>query len=252
MNDDLHSLAAVYALDALDPVERTEFEAHLADCDRCTAEVAEFGEVVATIAGRGVVPPARLKSAVMSQLDAVDQVDQLDRSNDAGPPTTTPTPATGTDTHATVTDLTERRRRTVSIPALLAAAAAVALIVVGAVVTLSDRSGSGFDDVAASADAVVIRLDGEGGTFEVAYSARRDQVALRSDDVADLAPGLRYALWAIDDGASIPAGLFEPDDGSIEGVAELADVSAEAWGVTVEPETGSDVPTPPIIAVGEV
>jgi hypothetical protein len=32
----------------------------------------------------------------------------------------------------------------------------------------------------------------------------------------------------------------------------LADVSADAWGITVEPETGSDVPTLPIIAIGEV
>ena len=243
MSGYLHSLGAAYALDALGHDERAEFEAHLAVCEQCTADVAEFREIAATLAeSSGVVPPAHLKSAVMSQLDAVDQI-----AVDRGAPSGDVTPTT---ISAPISDLAEHRRR--SLPNLLAAAAVVALLVVGAVVVSGDRGGSDFDDVAASADAVVVRLDGDAGTFQVAYSAQRDRVALRGEEIDDLEPGLRYALWAIDDGTSIPAGLFEPDDGSIDGVVELADVSAEAWGITVEPETGSDVPTPPVIAIGEV
>ncbi|MFV0285624.1 MAG: RskA family anti-sigma factor, partial [Demequina sp.] len=32
MNENLHTLAASYAIDALDPADRDAFEAHLADC----------------------------------------------------------------------------------------------------------------------------------------------------------------------------------------------------------------------------
>lgn len=243
MTRDLHGLAAAYALDALDPDERAEFEAHLAVCDQCIADVAEFGETAAALAEpSGVMPPAHLKETVMSQLHTVDQVP-------SGREETSPTKTTAP---APVADLAERRRRRSTLTNLLAAAAVVALVVIGAVVISANRGGSEFDDIAASADAVVTQLEGEGGTFQVAYSAQRDRVALRGEEIDDLEPGLRYALWAIAGGTPIPAGLFEPDDGSIEGVVELADVSAEAWGITVEPATGSENPTLPIIAIGEV
>ena len=37
MADDLHTLSAPYALDALSPDERAQFEEHLRTCDRCQA-----------------------------------------------------------------------------------------------------------------------------------------------------------------------------------------------------------------------
>jgi anti-sigma factor RsiW len=40
MEADLHDLTAAYALDALDPDEAREYEAHLARCERCRAERA--------------------------------------------------------------------------------------------------------------------------------------------------------------------------------------------------------------------
>ncbi|NEB18827.1 RskA family anti-sigma factor, partial [Streptomyces coelicoflavus] len=40
----LHSLAAPYALDALDGAERVRFERHLERCDRCAAEVRALSE----------------------------------------------------------------------------------------------------------------------------------------------------------------------------------------------------------------
>ena len=41
---DLHSLAAPYALDALEPAERRRFERHLKGCDSCAAEVRALSE----------------------------------------------------------------------------------------------------------------------------------------------------------------------------------------------------------------
>ncbi|MGM0357960.1 RskA family anti-sigma factor, partial [Streptomyces sp. ECR3] len=42
--DDPHSLAAPYALDALEPEERRRFEKHLCRCERCAAEVRALSE----------------------------------------------------------------------------------------------------------------------------------------------------------------------------------------------------------------
>ena len=238
MTKDLHSLAAAYALDALDADERAEFEAHVSTCTVCARDVAEFGAVAASLAETSAtVPPPQMKAAVMSQLDDLPQE----------PPPVRTEPVT-----APLVDLAERRRRKLSMPNLLAAAAAVALIAIGAVVITANRGSSAYDDVVTAPDAVVTQLDGASGTIEVVYSDELDRVAVRGSGLGDLGPGLRYALWAIADGTPIPAGLFEPGDGDIEYVTELADVSAEAWGVTIEPETGSDQPTTEIILYAEV
>ncbi len=39
-NQDLHEQVAAYALDALDDDERRAYEAHLAGCEQCRAELA--------------------------------------------------------------------------------------------------------------------------------------------------------------------------------------------------------------------
>lgn len=249
MNADLHALAGAYALDALDDAERAEFEAHLASCAACTAEVAEFGEVATALAdATGTAPPAHLKASIMSQLDAVPQ--ELPASNDDA---TTEAPAHQPDPVAPpVADLAERRRRKFSMSGLLAAAAVVALIAVGAVLIAGNLGGSEYDDVIAAGDAVTTQLDGESGSIDIVYSVELDRVAVRGTGLDDLEPGLRYALWAIAGGTPVPAGLFEPGDGEIEFVTELVDVAPQAWGVTVEPETGSDQPTSEIIFFAEV
>lgn len=238
MTSDLHALAAAYALDALDDDERTAFEAHLASCPTCSAELSKFTDVVGELAhATSAPPPDGVRDTVLARLGETEQV--------------RPTPASATE----VVDLADRRRRRVSIASMLTAAAAAVLLIVG-VVVMSGGGGSAYDDVASASDAVVTRLDGPSGSVELAYSAELDRVALRGDDVGELEPGLRYALWAIADGTPIPAGLFDTDEGSIDDAVDVADfsedIAAEAWGITVEPESGSQLPTTPIIYYAEV
>ena len=66
-NDQLHDLSAAYALDALDEEERAAFEAHLADCEDCRAEVASFGDTVETLAyaNEGPAPPLELRGRIV-------------------------------------------------------------------------------------------------------------------------------------------------------------------------------------------
>jgi anti-sigma-K factor RskA len=68
-HDELHELAAPYALDALSADERGRFEAHLSDCERCRAELAELSETAASLAyaAEGPVPPAELRGRILAR-----------------------------------------------------------------------------------------------------------------------------------------------------------------------------------------
>jgi len=57
MTEDLHHLAAAYALNALDEIERGEFEAHYPTCSICSAEVADYRETAALLAEATATPP---------------------------------------------------------------------------------------------------------------------------------------------------------------------------------------------------
>jgi anti-sigma-K factor RskA len=231
---DLHHLAAAYALDALDVDERLAFEAHLATCDVCRADIGEYRATAASLATvTATPPPPSLKSAVMAEIATTRQI----------PPRT------------------DRRRVTRSTPrrtvwtAMLAAAAAVIVFVAGAVVaTLVE--GPSFADEAAEVltapDVAVVDLAGDGdGSVRVAFAGERAVVI--ADDLPSVPAGRAYELWVIDaGGAAIPVHLLDhADGGSVRRVVDLDGVPV-AFGVTVEDDGGSPTPTEPILFVGEV
>jgi len=67
MADDLHTLAAPYALDALPPDERIQFEEHLATCERCRADLAGLNDAAAALAFavEGPAPPDALRDRIL-------------------------------------------------------------------------------------------------------------------------------------------------------------------------------------------
>ena len=68
MADDLHTLSAPYALDALSAEERARFEAHLETCERCRAELAGLQDAAASLAFvvEGPAPPAELRASILA------------------------------------------------------------------------------------------------------------------------------------------------------------------------------------------
>ncbi|GGP32111.1 hypothetical protein GCM10018980_67630 [Streptomyces capoamus] len=71
---DPHSLAAPYALDALEAGERRRFEKHLAGCDRCAAEVRDLAEDAVRLAWSAATPaPAALRDRVLSAVRSTPQ-----------------------------------------------------------------------------------------------------------------------------------------------------------------------------------
>ena len=58
LRSDLHTLAGVYALDALDTgAELARFERHLSRCQSCTTEVRGFRETAARLGMAATLPP---------------------------------------------------------------------------------------------------------------------------------------------------------------------------------------------------
>ncbi|HET7128692.1 MAG TPA: anti-sigma factor [Gaiellaceae bacterium] len=68
MAEDLHTLSAPYALDALSAEERERFEAHLETCGRCRSELAGLQDSAASLAFavEGPAPPPELRASILA------------------------------------------------------------------------------------------------------------------------------------------------------------------------------------------
>jgi Anti-sigma-K factor rskA len=71
----MHEDAAAYALTALDGADLAEYEAHLATCEVCQREVAEFSETAAALSLlTQATPPPSLRSNVLTVIQSVPQL----------------------------------------------------------------------------------------------------------------------------------------------------------------------------------
>ena len=231
---EIHHLGAAYALDALDERERLAFEAHYSACEICRTDVREFRATAADLAALTTsVPPAGTRAKVLAEIATTRQLSPLPDA---------------------VVRLADRRRSR-PLMATLAVAAAVACFVVGAVVVGGFGRGDDFDDTVAAImlepGAQVAQLSGDGdGTVRIAWSG--DRAAVIGDDLPVPPDGSVYELWLIDDAGPQPMRLLDPaDDGDVRRVVPVDGLPA-AWGITIEPESGSTTPTMPILYVAEV
>jgi anti-sigma-K factor RskA len=234
MTEDLHHLAAAYALDALDESERRAFEAHYPSCDICTAEVSDYRETAAQLAEVTVTaPPADLRARVMAEIETTRQIAPLLPDK--------------------VVDLAERKRRNQPRQRFVALVAAAIVAAVGFVGGLQFAgSGPDNDAVLAAPDARTIELDGDTGSARVVWSRSEDRAVLIATGLADPGDGRAYELWLIDTAGPNPTGLFVPDErGTVRIDLPLEGRQPAAWGITNEPDTGSPQPTGDILLLGE-
>lgn len=253
----LHELAALFAIDALDPEERAKFEEHLAGCAQCRAEVAEFAEVSAHLAaGSAQEPPAALRSSVLSAIHGTRQGSgprSLDR------PATDPAPAPVREPAGEPIPLHTRRRR------LLLAAAAAAVLLPGAGLAgwvlgaqseqrqqneAADQQQQRQDRLLAAADLSVQRLDVNGQPTTLLFSGEQDAALFVAQNLPDPGADREYQLWLLEDGTPIPDVHFS---GGEVRVWLDGDVSrAGTVALTVEPSGGSTTPTFPLVAAADI
>jgi anti-sigma factor RsiW len=218
MADDLHTLSAPYALDALTPDERAEFEEHLRTCDRCQAELAGLQDAAAALAFSvdGPAPPSALRAAI---LDAA----RAERPN--------------------VVPLRPRRTFT-SVAAAFAVAASAAAVGFGVwAASLHNSLSTSRDAVRVLADPASRRLPvgGSRGELVVAPSGQ----AVLAVRLPKLPSGKTYEAW-IANPAVKRAGQF---DGGAFTLPRNVMHGAQVM-VTVERSGGVDAPTSkPLLAV---
>jgi anti-sigma-K factor RskA len=241
VHDDLHDMAALYAVDALVGDETARFETHLRACASCRREVDEFRAVAGQLASSVAEPPPdALKASVLSRVAETPQ-ESGDLENEeahVGP--------------VVIEMLPESRRARRWITPIAVAAVLIAIVSVGAVVVNLRSDDVTMSDVQSSDDLVVATLDGSDADIVVSWSPDLGRVVVEGEDVAGVADDEVYELWAIVGETPVPAGLIPHEGGGVSAMFEFDIDDVSAWGITVEPEGGSDVPTPPILYFAEV
>lgn len=241
--NDIHHLTGAYAVDALDEEERTRFEAHLAGCPDCRAEVDSLREAAGLLSSTTeLTPPPGLRDSVLA---GISQVRPLP-----------PPGSSELDVRRTARHEAPRRERPRWLP-LLAAAVVLGVIGVGVAVT-EPFSGDETSQVPLSATEQVLRADdaesvevdlGEAGRATVTRSASVGKAVIRTEDMAPAPAGKVYELWLQSpEGEMLPAGLM-PDEADAEVLLDGDAATATAAGITVEPDGGSPAPTTAPIAL---
>ena len=243
---DIHTIAGAYALDAVDDLERAAFERHLAECETCAVEVAEFRETLTRLAdGAWSVPPPRMRHQVLARIGGTPQLSPRGHRRSAVSPAS-------------------RWRR------IAAACAVVGMLGVGAAATTYAVQEQRLADQRVAAAAVQQRADrvqavlaapdaalraGElsgGGRVSVVMSASVDAAVVVLADAPSPGPQRAYELWMVQGQTPLSVGLLAPGQSQatelVEGVR-----GRDAFAVTVEPASGSPAPTTtPLVGISLV
>ncbi|WP_066944343.1 anti-sigma factor [Streptomyces lushanensis] len=241
---DLHTLTGAYALHALEPGERAEFERHLAVCPACAQEVRELAATAARLAQAVAVrPPPALKQRVLRRIATERQE----------PPRVAPLPRSGGGAGR------GRALSRFSLAACLAAAVTFGGIAVWQHQEAQDarrraqethQRAEELATVLAAPDAEVVtgKLTG-GASGTVVVSRGRNRAAFIASGMPKPPAGKVYQLWYDDGGTMRPAGLMDPSAGSDTVLLAGRVGSASGMGITVEPSGGSPRPTSEPVAL---
>ena len=224
--DALHDLTAAYAVDALDPDEVREYEAHLSRCERCRTELASLSEAAGALAyaTEAPAPPPELRARILQQAGR-------ERSN--------------------VVPMRPRWLAPIAAAAAVAACVAIGLGIWAA--SLSNKLDRRTNELAREQRVAAIlaapssrAISFSQGTLVVAQNG---DAALVVHNLKEPAEGKTYEAWISAGGPPRPAGTF--GGGAVVTVPLEGPVKAGSNVlVTVERAGGVDAPTQkPILSV---
>ena len=229
MTNNLHSLIAPYALDALSPAERARFEAHLSQCVGCQSELSGF---VATAARLGdvesLVPPAGLRDRLMAEV------------------------ATTRQERPVVVALQPKSAFRRTLPRLaMAAAFLVGAVGIGGYVSERDQANEyraqsdTITKIVAASDAKTTdkKFDG-GGQVRLIASEKANSAYIVAKGLPGLPDGKVYQVWMVKDDSPTSQGVFASSGSMVMKGLDGADRVA----ITVEPKGGSKQPSTAPIA----
>lgn len=248
---DLHSLAAPYALDALEPGERRRFEKHLKGCAQCAAEVRALSEDAVRLAwSTTALAPPGLRDRVLGAVRTMPQ-EQPSGGREFAPPRAR---EPHLPRHVWGSEPPPRRApRTRPRFAPFATATATAALVVAALFAVqADRTRDSLDAERAQARAIAQVLaapdaratgdkDGQGQSITVVASVSEGRAVVTLSGMGALSDGRVRQLWLMRPQQQPRSlGLFAADTPLVTGGLTK---SATSLAVTVEPAGGSAQPT---------
>ncbi len=256
--------SGAYVLDAMDGLERDDFEAQLGESQDLRNEVTELTDtaVLLGLAVAPVAPSAGLKASIMDKLATTPQLPREVPAEPVAEPVRLAPVLAGQSER--LQQKTQARWFSRPVGILVSAAAAV-LLVGGAIagttaVMHGTQSGQSQQaDALASINAAsdvqhLTTKVASGGTATLVYSMKLKKSALIASDLPKLSSDKTYELWYINSaGHATKAGLFESTGKSTWQVLTGTMSEGDTVGVTVEPAGGTDAPTSaPVIAIASV
>lgn len=228
---DARDLLAVYALDAVDDLERRSVERLVAEDADAARELASLQETAASLAPEHE-PPADLRAVVLERVAVTPQDSEARR-------------AAGGAAAAQQRRRDPRRRAL----ALAVAAAVAAAVAVPTVVARNERvravaaqeQAQLLLDVLADPGATVLHSPVTGGGEAVGVLTD-ERALLVAEGLPELDRGRVYQLWAMRDGVPQPSTLLPSDDGVVQVLADNYQ-PGDGLALTVEPSGGSPAPT---------
>jgi len=252
-HDPFDTLAAVYAVGALDGDDLVQFESHLAGgCDRCQTTLRESHQALARVAQAEprAIPPAEVKEALLRRVNGTAARRPERRSWVPWAAAT----AAGMVLSAMLSGgfvasryegrigemarevsrvRDEARRRDATLTAQIGEYRQALALLGRSATRVVEMHGSG---PGAEATGRVVWHEHTGGYLVV-------------DKLPPLPPGKAYEAWTLGGPAPRPAGVFTVD-ASGQGRRKLeptGDVLAKGFAVSIEPEGGATEPTGPIV-----
>lgn len=229
--DELHALAGAYAVHALPSADIVPYEEHLSACPVCPAEVRRLREGAARLAlTAATAPPTTLRPRVLATAHLVR------------PPR-------------------ERRRWRAKAVTGLAAVAMAAAAVLGVLAFDARRDlgelrarDAAVAEVLAAPDARTVRQPvTAGGTAVLVVSRDQGRLLVTASGLPELPAAGVYQVWLMGPDGPRPAGrLDRRADGLSTPVLARPRTDDAHVGLTIEPSSGSDLPTTQPILLAEL
>jgi Anti-sigma-K factor rskA/Putative zinc-finger len=254
---EIHGAVGAYVVNALDPDELEEFEAHLAVCPTCSREVVEFGETAAELSLlASVPPPAALRGSILSAISEVRPLPpEPPAETSQAEPTTNETQTVAADIRHAVDELALRRqqRRARVLNVLVAAVVAAAVALGGVVYTLVQSRQAQVAQQAAETELLTApdvqtytATMKDGGQISFVVSRSLNRALFIGKDLPAVGSDRTYQLWTLEGERAIPDNLVAGGGDRKEFFREtLSGVTSLA--VSIEAADGAQQPTPSTI-----
>lgn len=260
--DDIHNLSGAYAVDAVDDVERSRFEAHLTGCSECRDEVASLRAAAGQMASLTVTsPPPSLRAAVLREISSVRPLpprvtpEQAPAPEPAAPTAAPSAPLAPPAAPASLESKRAERSRRTPLRAWLVGVAAAAVLATGGLVWQPWSSDTSPVQQLTASEQVLQAKDAQRfvakvgeATATVVRSNSLKKAVIVTANMPSAPDGKVYELWLQQGSDMVKAGLM-PDGPSNTVLLQGDAATASGVGITVEPAGGSDTPSLPPVAL---